>query len=328
MQRHMIRHSGKALLGLALLLTLLAASSIWSGLSMLRSSYANADPAAQDTLRQIAGMFADFCFLLVVAWLLLAVLAALCLWGPYARRVREPLGKLLKQAKAIRLWRHRGEVECDAPGPIGELANEFNYVLEENSRLREDLKTANTRQDRRVSYRTKRLDKEMRRLRKSASTDPLSGLGNRAHLDKQLPLYVAKAQLEGRELSCLMIDIDNFKALNDTLGHQAGDELIQFIGELLNAATREEDLVCRYGGDEFVLLLPDCACGSAAVVAERIRRMFVCESRRFKVDLGMSIGLACIASSDGSDPEELIKRTDASLYRAKCGGRNQVVAAV
>ena len=328
MYARIAKYLGNGLLALTLVLTLVAARGYYRGLSVPKSTYATADPAIQDALRQSAHMSANLWLCLILAWLLFTLLAALCVWALYASKVRQPMAQLLAQTRAIRNWRRNDPVDCSAPDVIGQLAGEFNHIWQENKKLRADLKASHTRQDARVNQQTKHLDKEMRSLRKTASTDPLSGLANRGHLDQQLPLYLEKARVEGTELSCLMIDIDNFKTLNDTQGHQAGDELIHFIGELLNASIRDEDLACRYGGDEFILLLPNCPTQEAEAVAERIRRMFVCESRRFKVDLGMSIGLASVLGADGQDPEELIKRADGSVYQAKQSGRNQVVSAV
>lgn len=268
----------------------------------------------------------DFWSLFTLAALVVGVVVAISAWAAYVHYILHPLTHLMDDVQAIRQLRRKELLPCKGSELVTKLAYQFNAILSENKKLHTQLLAVRSRENAKVNQEIDRLQREMRHLRKTATTDPLSQLANRALLSQQLPLYLRHAQMQGSDLSCLMIDVDNFKSLNDSRGHQVGDELIRFIGELLSAATRAEDLVCRYGGDEFVMLLPDCSAKDAAAVAERIRRMFVSEARRFKVNLGMSIGVASIAAGDGATPEDLIKRADDSAYRAKQGGRNHVVA--
>jgi diguanylate cyclase (GGDEF)-like protein len=148
--------------------------------------------------------------------------------------------------------------------------------------------------------------------------DALTGLGNRRYLRKILErdLYIAE-RYQG-PLSLLLIDIDFFKQYNDTYGHLEGDRLLAQIGAILRDAVRSGDLPVRYGGEEFVVLLSQTDCKSAAHAAERIRVAIEQES-----PVTVSIGMATI-SSRCSDPDTLIEKADQALYRAKQAGRNRV----
>jgi two-component system cell cycle response regulator len=139
----------------------------------------------------------------------------------------------------------------------------------------------------------------------------------------------AKAQQQGRHMSLMMLDLDYFKAVNDTHGHGAGDEVLKEFALRLQRNIRGVDLACRYGGEEFVVLMPDTDAAIAGAVAERVRAATA--DREFEIDSGpglgltVSAGIAAIENSDAS-PEVLLKRADTALYRAKHDGRNRVVA--
>jgi len=151
--------------------------------------------------------------------------------------------------------------------------------------------------------------------------DPLTGLANRRLLYIELDRNMAKVKRYGGPLSVIMMDIDYFKMYNDTRGHIEGDRLLEGFARLLTASTREMDLIVRYGGEEFLALLPDTDCDTAAVVAERIRKTV-----KEKADVTVSLGVASYrpGMSNGS---ELISLADEALYRAKCNGRNRVESA-
>ncbi len=169
-------------------------------------------------------------------------------------------------------------------------------------------------------------DRELRRARDRASTDPLTGLRNRTFLEERLePLFEHHARHK-TELSAVMIDLDNFKVYNDSRGHQVGDALLRFAGALLRGAIRPTDHAVRYGGDEFLLLLPDTDSRQAAIVAERIIKLFRQYARRLNRDDGvsMSAGVASAREGDCRNGHQLVNRADANLYVAKRAGKNGV----
>jgi two-component system cell cycle response regulator len=169
----------------------------------------------------------------------------------------------------------------------------------------------------------------MRELRQLSLTDGLTTLGNRRAFDEALRQEVARAQRNGGDLTLVMIDIDHFKRINDTLGHPAGDEILVSFAQRLLAVARSSDRVFRYGGEEFALLLGDTDVVGAVALAQRALAA-VADSpmtaghRSWR--LTCSAGLAELASSDRSH-DALLKRADAALYDAKRQGRNRVIVA-
>ena len=187
-----------------------------------------------------------------------------------------------------------------------------------------------------------RLKEERDRLRQTANealtaaehaqqralTDALTGLMNRYGLQRTLVKEIAETRRYKRLLACLMLDMDHFKKINDTYGHLVGDTAIQQIGTLLTETVRASDMVFRYGGEEFIILLPETNLGGAAIVGEKIRA--AAESRVFgngeKVfPLTLSVGIAIL--NDVESGNDMIARADEALYRAKENGRNRVEVA-
>lgn len=168
------------------------------------------------------------------------------------------------------------------------------------------------------------------RLLDLAMTDGLTGLANRRRLDEALDVEMRRAQREGSNLALLVLDIDRFKLLNDSHGHQVGDAVLRRLGEILMSfPNRAGDLAARFGGEEFVLLLPGANEQQALVVAERLRRTV--QATDFDppvhVSVTVSIGVACLESARTVSPERLVGLADGALYQAKKNGRNRVVAA-
>lgn len=168
------------------------------------------------------------------------------------------------------------------------------------------------------------------RLREQATRDALTGIWNRACILEMLDRELDRARREGSALGVLLLDIDHFKQLNDTRGHQFGDQALRLFAQRIQAAVRSYDCFGRYGGEEFLVIAPHCGQPELLAQAERLRRTV--ESARFEVDgfrfaLTVSIG----ASSTDSDPQaasiELIRAADEALYEAKRAGRNRVVYA-
>lgn len=164
-----------------------------------------------------------------------------------------------------------------------------------------------------------------------AVTDALTGLNNRRYLDSHLKILFERAVARGRPLSICITDIDRFKAINDTYGHDAGDDVLRELANRVRSSVRGADLACRYGGEEFVVVMPDTSMETAAAVAERLRMSIEDTPFRLKqsgqeISVTASLGLAT-TSQFTDTPELLLKCADKALYEAKNSGRNRVVAA-
>jgi two-component system cell cycle response regulator len=164
-----------------------------------------------------------------------------------------------------------------------------------------------------------------------AITDQLTGLHNRRYMSRHLDTLIESAKKSAKPIAFLILDIDYFKAVNDTHGHDMGDEVLSEFANRISANVRGIDLACRYGGEEFVVVMPDTDMALACSVAERLRRGVECEPFSIsrppgKLKITISIG---IAGSEGPDDsaDALLHRADQALYRAKRDGRNRVVAA-
>ncbi|WLR93970.1 PleD family two-component system response regulator [Shinella zoogloeoides] len=176
-----------------------------------------------------------------------------------------------------------------------------------------------------------RLRASVRQTIELAVTDGLTGLHNRRYLDNHMKLLIDRASARGRPLSVCITDIDRFKLVNDTYGHDAGDAVLREFANRVRSAVRGADLACRYGGEEFVLVMPDTSADMAAGVAERLR--MIVEQEPFRVpgtdvflSVTASLGTASMLPA-GDNPDALLKRADTALYEAKRSGRNRVVAA-
>lgn len=164
--------------------------------------------------------------------------------------------------------------------------------------------------------------------REMSMTDALTGLLNRYGLQRSLQHEQSEARRYNRALACLLIDIDNFKAVNDTYGHAAGDAALMQLARVLTEAVRGSDVVCRYGGEEFLVLAPETQLDGALALGEKIRlttaaRLFGDGQRAFPLTL--SIGAAELSTQESAN--DMIARADAALYHAKQEGRNRVEAA-
>ncbi|MBU1487436.1 GGDEF domain-containing protein, partial [bacterium] len=166
------------------------------------------------------------------------------------------------------------------------------------------------------------------KLVRLAFTDDLTGLYNRRYFYQSFPEEIKKAAAEDIEISLLMIDIDEFKQFNDKYGHLTGDNVLSSVAEILEESTREEDIVARYAGDEFVVILPEATSSAAFAVACRIVEAassypFVGQDEEVSLKVTLSIGLATYPG-DGTEIKELIGQADKALYSSKHAGRNRV----
>jgi two-component system cell cycle response regulator len=172
----------------------------------------------------------------------------------------------------------------------------------------------------------RQMETQYRSALSAATSDGLTGLFNHAYFKRFLALEVKRSLRLGHPTALALMDIDDFKSCNDSLGHLAGDRILVEFGLLLQQSIREIDLAARYGGEEFGLVLPYTEAGGAKVVAERLRSRV--EAHPFlqggsPTRVTVSIGVA-VCPADASSAEELIRRSDQMLYRAKREGKNRV----
>lgn len=168
------------------------------------------------------------------------------------------------------------------------------------------------------------------RLQQLAVRDSLTGLFNRRYMEETLGREISRAHRERRGLGIIMTDVDNFKQINDEYGHALGDAVLAGVGELLGKHIRKSDVACRFGGDEFILILPECSLEDTVLRAEALRH--VVEAASFRID-GADIGTVTLSVGVSSLPEHamdaagMLRAADKALYAAKHKGRNRVEAA-
>ena len=200
-----------------------------------------------------------------------------------------------------------------------QLLSQIGTALESNKRLEDDLVCAR--------YQMEQQAVQLDQTKKEARTDSLAGVPNRKGFDERLQFAVSSFKRKRGRFALLMCDVDHFKWINDTHGHQAGDRVVTLIGETLSNALRPSDFVGRYGGDEFAVILSHIDEQKAIHVAERIREAI--EQRNFdvaqdggRVAVTFSMGMAIAEPND--TVESIMTKADKALYRSKEGGRNQL----
>lgn len=185
-----------------------------------------------------------------------------------------------------------------------------------------------------LALRTTRELKRVYVLEQEAITDPLMGIFNRRCLDRRLRDEVLRAQRHNLDLGLLMVDIDRFKLVNDTWGHQTGDQVLQHVARHIVASLRQTDLVARYGGEEIVVMLPHTPETEACEVAQRLREVVenhplqLKDARGNASNLSVTVSIGCTSFFQNQDtPQSLLQRADQAMYEAKRQGRNRVVCA-
>jgi diguanylate cyclase (GGDEF)-like protein len=196
-------------------------------------------------------------------------------------------------------------------------------IKRENEELRLEVELALAQ----VREKNAQLEQSLKKVEEMAATDALTGLYNRRHFSKALEHCFAEAQRYEKDLSCVMIDLDSYKKLNDTYGHQVGDQLLMLAGRCIQANKRAMDIAARYGGDEFILLLPHASGEEAAQVAQRVAEEFLKASATLlKREQGvtMSIGVGSLKANRPTHGDQLLNQADAALYASKDAGRNRI----
>ena len=174
-----------------------------------------------------------------------------------------------------------------------------------------------------TQFKIQEMEKELCLL---SMVDSMTKLYNRRYLSKVSEQVISLARREQQELSIIMIDIDNFKNINDTYGHQVGDDVIVAVGNVLMSTERKSDIICRYGGEEFVILLPSTSLKNAQLVAENIRKKIECLDIEHFLDKNLmftiSLGISTVYLEEEKTIEVSLKRADDALYHAKKNGKN------
>lgn len=227
-----------------------------------------------------------------------ALVTLVAIWW-FARAISRPLGQLAEGAR-----------QMDAPGTADRIQRVPSWYVEARQIKRAMLVGIGLLQAR------------IGRLDRDARTDPLTGLINRRGMDDVLELWRAEA----RPFAAIAVDIDHFKQINDNWGHEVGDSVLRRLGLLMRQTARDTDLVCRTGGEEFLLLLPDLSSAAAVAVAERLRKAVARERIDPVGHVTVSAGVA-VLPEDATDIGTALRLADEMLYEAKRAGRNRVVAA-
>lgn len=256
-----------------------------------------------------------FLFLLLVA-----------IWLEVEWRVRRPLGHMVLAARQLIKGDFAHPVPLHMKGELGELARTFVDMRASMERNHIDLAAELAEQRLRASQ----LQQEKQQAEFDAIHDALTGLLNRRELERQIAIALDQVQAhQWKHHVLLFIDLDHFKAVNDNCGHQAGDRLLCEITQVMRGRIREQDVLARVGGDEFAILLKDCALKVGVRIANDICNVvqhyrFRCDRRSFQI--GASVGVAPLIPDWGS-LEQVVAAADAACYEAKRKGRNRVEVA-
>ena len=170
------------------------------------------------------------------------------------------------------------------------------------------------------------LEWELEEREKRYGIEPLTGLKRREVLERELKQLLKTGERRKTGTSLIFVDLDNFKKVNDEMGHQKGDEVLKRIANLLNGPTRSTDMLARYGGDEFIVLLPNTSEADAFTVAEKLRIALDADKELQKLDVTASLGVCSSEVSKATDVATFIHHADIAVYDAKHGGKNRVAA--
>lgn len=263
---------------------------------------------------------------IVIMLAFMIVIAIMAIW--MYRLLGSPLNKLISHMSRIsngeldiaqiQVGKRRDEIGC--------LAETFNQMHETIKRQIEELNSHRDMLEQEVKERTKELEQANRRLDLISRTDELTGLPNRREMNETIANEIGRTQRSNKPFSFIFIDIDHFKAINDTYGHACGDEILKAVSQSIRGLLRKYDVFARYGGEEFLTLLPETDLEGAAVVAERFRRkieMMTVHYGDYTINVTITLGVARFDHRLGADRS--IQMADKALYQGKESGRNQVV---
>lgn len=288
-------------------------------------SFFAADTVAIDRLKL------GYQMILLSALIKSTALTLLFIWA-FRRRLGDPLAELTTAVAAIdldSLGRSRIDLKQKEENELSKLEHAFNHMLNTlNSERRAhdaNLEALNKSLEEQVAKRTKELEAANHHLQQLTRTDPMTGIANRRHFIEQADTEIQRARRTKCPLSLLMVDLDNFKLINDKYGHATGDEVLCNFADTTTNCLRSIDLLARIGGEEFAILLPDTAAEGAREAAQRIlasiRQQFIPHGDT-QIRYSISIGVATLQKEDAIY-ESILNRADLALYRAKEMGRNR-----
>lgn len=262
----------------------------------------------------------------VLAFALLAVAILLLLSWVVASRLSQPLERLAMLARRIEKGDEGVTLEVGAGSiELRHLVDALRGMAATLIQRREALEASNRDLEQKVAERTAELARLNDELRDQARRDALTGLPNRLAANERLREEFVRMRRSRKGYAVLVADIDHFKRINDGHGHPAGDAVLRHVAAMLKAALRESDFVARFGGEEFLLLLPTTTLDDACRVGEKIRRAVEASPTAAVGVVTMSIGLA-MAQPDHEDEDAAVRLADAMLYEAKRAGRNRLVS--
>jgi diguanylate cyclase (GGDEF)-like protein len=251
-------------------------------------------------------------YLLLVAGLTLLV-GAIAYW--MGRSIVTPLNSLIAAAAGVAHGDLTVQLGGAPAGEVGRLTRVFNMMTDRLRRSHVEVRAAN-----------QALQAQNRLLETLAVTDSLTGLYNRKKLADILADQYARFRRNHRPFAVLMLDLDNFKSINDNYGRAVGDQVLMEFAVILKQSVRMVDFVARYGGEEFVVVLVETSADASLVIAERIRSEVVTprfSASNARISVTVSLGVAQSREADDG-PDEVLARADHALYKAKRAGRNQV----
>ena len=266
-------------------------------------------------------LVSTFCFTLLrlpfptataVAWLLFALYQAVAIGVSHT-----PTAILLNNTFFFVSFNVAGMLVC--------------YSLERSMRTAFLQRGIISRQTAQLQEHLHEVERRRREAEDMSRLDPLTNLYNRRHFFAIVECEGARNRQYLRGLSLMILDVDHFKAINDTYGHSVGDKVLQEVARIIERSIRDRDIPCRYGGEEFAVLLPQAGIEAAQGLGQRLREAIEgteIRTERGGVRLTVSIGVACLESTDEADFDALIDRADAALYEAKNAGRNQLRVSV
>ena len=266
---------------------------------------------------------------LVGALSVIALLIGLTIGATFllTRGLVAPMHRLMRAARAVGAGKLDVFVPARSSDELGLLTHTFNHMTQRLSESQAEVENYQRTLEEKVAQRTHELEIATAHAYKLAQHDILTGLPNRALLNQRLKQILAQSQRNATHVACLFLDFDHFKRINDTLGHDSGDQLLQAVAQRLTTAVRESDTVARLGGDEFVVILPGLdpahATFETMTVLARIRESFLAPFRLADQTptLTCSIGVSMFPL-DANDTVTLIKQADTAMYAAKEVGRN------
>lgn len=238
------------------------------------------------------------------------------------RSVVRPLREMTAAARRFAEDDLSPRVPVHGDDEIADLAGALNAMADGLTASRAELLQFNVELGYQVEERT-------RALRDLATRDPLTNLYNRRHFAEVLRYEFAEAVRYGHELALVMVDLDNFKGINDTHGHRVGDDVLLLTARMIAGELRASDIAARYGGDEFILLLPHTSAADAEALADRIHQALRAAAKASipQAHVDISLGIASLAETDATSPEALIHAVDAALYEVKRSGKGRIAHA-